>query len=166
MSRKWPGNFWEIPRKLLGDVQALSRICAEHLHRRHVQEMSRKSARNYDFRAFSVSCQGQGKVSSNSVVWGARFSRLKGAIQTFTLFHRFFKFPCHPYYSSRQKGFPGHVKITADMWQKWRSYTRGKAGGPQPIYRFTARTPKLTFNFLGGNFVDCANRLKINTALL
>ena len=52
---------------------------------------------------------GQGKVSSNSVVWGARFSRLKGAIRIFILFHQFFQFPCHPYYSSRQKGFPSHL---------------------------------------------------------
>ena len=57
-------------------------------------------------------CLGPGTFSANSVMWGERCSRLKGAKTTNNLLHWKIKFPLHPYYSSRQKGFPSHVLLS------------------------------------------------------
>ena len=58
---------------------------------------------------------GPGSFLWNSVVRAARFSRLKARVTINNLFTWKIKFPCHPYYSSRQKGFPSHFRLFGCM---------------------------------------------------
>ena len=57
--------------------------------------------------------EGSRKLSANSVVWAARFSRLKWSTLLNNLLHWKIKFPLHPYYSSNRTGFPSH------FWRPW-----------------------------------------------
>ena len=108
-SQKLPGSswtcfkrlhFWRIFDKFSSSYPDISAKCSAQ----------RNSFSDMIIQNWSYTLKlGSGKFSANSVVWAARFSRLKGAKNINNLLHSKIKFPVHPYYSSSRKGFPSHM---------------------------------------------------------
>ena len=121
-NRDWTSRRTLEPLTLFGEFSVSSKKSWPPGNFFHMNSFSDLNTPNWSYNLFL----GLGSFSENSVMWGERFSQLKGAKRTNSLLTRKSQFAYAPYYSSRQKGFPshipGHAYALKTLWEHTKSF--------------------------------------------